>query len=136
MMLVQSGVVVDRESILAEWRTSVAALARDVRQWSEAEGWTVEEELQSITEDELGNYDLPKLTIHAGEERVVLEPVARFVLGAERRVDLYSWPTFERVMLLRHDTAWIVRPELGPTWPLPWGRDTFVDLVKRLPADP
>lgn len=104
----------------------------DVRNWATSEGWEVEESETTITEQYLQTYAAPVLTIRLPNGRVHVEPVARLVLGAEGRVDLFAWPSLVRVMLLRKGEIWIVRPEMGPSWPRPWGRDTFVELARLL----
>jgi hypothetical protein len=126
----------DRDHVLRQWQGLVRSLASDVRSWSESHGWRVDEKSLTLTEEQLGSYDVPMLIIQLPDRPVFLEPVARLVMGAQGRVDLYSYPSMDRVMLLHNGREWVVRPELGPTWPLPWGQDTFVDLVERLSAGP
>lgn len=118
-----------------QWQKLVRGLARDVRAWSEARGWRVEDKPHTVTEEGLGSYEVPMLVIQLTDQPLFLEPVGRSVMGAQGRVDLYSYPSMDRVMLLHDGKSWIVRPELGPTWPLPWNQDTFIDLAERLAAD-
>jgi hypothetical protein len=126
---------VDWNEVLRQWQNLVTSLAGDVRAWSEARGWRVDEKPLTLVEEHLGSYDVPFLVIQL-RQPVFLEPVARFVMGAHGRVDLYSYPSMDRVMLLHNGNEWIIRPELGPIWPLSWSQETFVDLAQRLTADP
>ena len=122
----------ERNAALEEWRHSLGSLLDDVARWSREAGWTVNSEEVHRSEELLGEYSASRLIVELPDGRVVLEPVARVVMGAQGRADLYGYPHLDRVMLLRKDGEWIVRPELGPTWPLPWNRETYLDLAERL----
>jgi len=120
-----------------EWLQAVDTIVHPVRQWAEKQGWTVTEEQREVREERLGTYHVSVLEIDTPQGRVILEPIARDVLGAEGRVDLYAWPTLYRVMLLRRgDMSWVVRTESGINWPQPWEEGTFVALVEGLLGDP
>jgi len=123
------------QNVASSWQALVRSLADDVSAWSKAQGWGISEKLHKVTEEGLGAYDVPFLVIQLPQQLLFLEPVARLVMGAQGRVDLYSYPSMDRVMLLYNGKEWIIRPELGPTWPLPWNRDTYLDLAQRLTAD-
>lgn len=125
------------------WERNTARLADDVQVWAEQEaaarGWRVEREQTELSEEVVGGaYHVPVVTIHAPQGRLILEPVARGVLGAQGRVDLYAWPSLFRVMLLHkpigkdRELAWVVRTESGLDWPQPWGRETFLALAEGL----
>lgn len=80
-------------------------LADDVQTWADQEasarGWRVEREEKELAEEVVGwAYRVPVVTIHAPQGRLILEPVARGMVGAQGRVDLYAWPSLFRVMLL------------------------------------
>ena len=70
---------------------------------------------------------MPVLTIHAPQGRLILEPIARGIVGAQGRVDLYAWPSLFKVLLLHKPRGkdrpleWVVRTESGLDWPQPWG---------------
>ena len=85
-------------------------------------------------EKSLGEYGTQRLLIHAQPGDLVVEPVARYVPGAEGRVDFYAWPSHNRVRLLRRPEGWVVRTDSGIDWPHPWNRETFLDLARRLMA--
>ena len=126
-----------------DWERNTARLADDVQAWAEQEaaalGWRVEREGKELSEEVVGGaYQVPVVTIYAPQGRLILEPVARGLLGAQGRVDLYAWPSLFRVMLLHkplgkgHGLMWVVRTESGINWPQPWGRETFLTLAEGL----
>lgn len=127
----------------SNWERHTALLADEVQTWAEQEaaarGWRVEREEIELAEEVVGGaYHVPVVTIHASQGRLVLEPIARGVMGAQGRVDLYAWPSSFRVMLLHKPLGkdaglrWVVRTESGVDWPLPWGRETFLTLAEGL----
>ncbi len=125
------------------WERNTALLADEVQAWAAQEaaalGWQVEREQKELAEEVVGGaYRVPVVTIHAPQGRLILEPVARGVLGAQGRVDLYAWPSLFRVMLLHKPLGkgqgleWVVRTESGIDWPQPWGREAFLTLAEGL----
>jgi hypothetical protein len=84
----------------------------------------------------LNHYSLPVLVIDRPEGRLIVEPRARVILGAEGRVDFYAWPTLTRVMLLRRGKGqWVVRTDSGINWPEPWNQAAFEHLGRSLLAE-
>jgi len=95
-----------------EWMTDVLNLIRQI------EGWLSEPAKQQLVnleefgfaahEEPLGEQHLTGLKIHAPKGRlIIVQPVARFVIGGEGRVDLLSGP--RRVSLLRtKERTWLV----------------------------
>lgn len=114
---------IDWEKARAEWLEDLIQLFGDIREWAETEGWEVRTKPYELTEENLGTYSAPFLIIRTPGEPVFVEPVARFVLGAQGRVDLYGYPSLTRAMLLRKRAGsgekWIIKPELGWPGPLP-----------------
>jgi hypothetical protein len=116
-----------------EWLSAIDELVAQVRDWAQQQGWSVTQSEREVTEDEIGTYKVAALAIDAPQGELLLEPIARFVGGAEGRVDLSVWPSLFRVMLLRDSSRqWVVHTESGIDWPNPWGERTFVDLANRL----
>jgi hypothetical protein len=123
----------ERPKALAEWRDTLDRLVAEVGAWAERRGWRVSRSTRELNEELLGSYSAPVLEIELPSGQVVLEPIARVVMGATGRVDLYAWPTLYRVMLLhRADGNWIVRTDSGLKWPHPWNEETFVELAAGL----
>src|SRR4051794_36252396 len=94
------------------WRHAVTTLKEQVQAWAQARGWEVSERSQSVTDDSIGEYEVPILEVDTPKGRVVLEPIGRDILGVNGRVDLYAWPTHYRIMLLRTgEDQWTVRTD-------------------------
>jgi hypothetical protein len=127
----------EKSQLRSEWLQVVDALARQVRDWAAKKGWSVTEEQREVNEERLGLYQVPVLKIDTPNGQVILEPIARDVAGAEGRVDLYAWPTYFRVKLLRSaDENWYVRTDSGINWPHPWREETFAELAEGLLGEP
>src|SRR5438034_11666080 len=92
-----------------EWLGAVDALRQQVRGWAEQQGWSVTQAEREVTEDEIGTYEVASLEIDAPQGELILEPSARFVGGAEGRVDLSVWSSLFRGMLLCDaNSHWVV----------------------------
>jgi hypothetical protein len=116
-----------------EWLSAIDALRQQVREWAEQQGWAVTQTEREVIEDQIGTYKVPVLDIETPRGQVVLEPTGQDTLGGWGRVDLYAWPTYYRVMLMRKPGLdWVVRTESGINWPHPWGHATFVELTEGL----
>ena len=61
-----------------------------------------------------------------------VEPVARDVVKADGRVDLYAFPSMNRMMLVRVGGKWVLKTDSGVKWPEPWGEQTFARLTELL----
>ena len=108
---------------LDNWLVRLNDLANQVAGWVEAEpDWSVEWGKTVITEDEVGTYTAPTLTIFTVGGRAVLEPIALLGFGVRGIVELYAWPTLRRVrLLIRDDVAkWEVMTDSGIKLRQPW----------------
>jgi hypothetical protein len=116
-----------------EWLSAIDALRQQVREWAEQQGWAVTQTEREVIEDQIGTYKVPVLEIETPRGQVFLEPTGQDTLGGWGRVDLYAWPTYYRVMLMRKPGVdWVVRTESGINWPHPWAQATFVELAEGL----
>lgn len=61
---------------------------------------------KTITEEAFGTYAVPRLLIHIPEARLLLDPIARFIVGAQGRFDFCVMPSYDAVMLLTTDEGW------------------------------
>ena len=105
-----------------------------IRQWAAEQGWLVADLPCEISERLLGKYVAPGLRIRTPSGDLLVEPVARHVIGADGRVDLTAWPSLNRVRLVGHEQGWKVFTDSNLAWPKPWGKDTFVELARGLAA--
>jgi hypothetical protein len=121
-----------------QWVETVRGFCDEAAKWSEAQGWKVERRELELTEELLGTYSVPMLTIKTQHGTVIVEPVARIVMGAVGRIDLYAYPTLFRVMLLRssRNGRWLIRTDSGIFLKQPWDEATFAGLVADLTGAP
>jgi hypothetical protein len=118
----------------AQWLRTVNSLLTNIEGWAENEGWLTKRDDKEIQEQELGSYTAQVLTIQSPQGRIIIDPIAKFVVSGDGRIDLYAWPSLNRVRLLRKNRKWIVRTDSGIDWPKPWGRETFLNLANGLLA--
>ena len=116
----------------AKWVAEVKKLVDQVADWAVERKWEIDRSDKLIRESKIGTYSVPYLKIKLPAGILHLDPVAREVIGADGRVDLYSWPTLNRVSILRIGRKWIVRTDSGVDWPESWNRRTFFKLAESL----
>jgi hypothetical protein len=114
------------------WQEAVGNVMDAVRAWARAAKWDVTEETVERSEERLGTYAVPVLTVYSEAGRLIIEPVARWTSPGEGRIDVYSWPSMNRLLLTRLEGDWELMLENGVRWPNPWSRETFLDLAKAL----
>jgi len=101
----------------------------EVQRWARTRNWCVAVKRITLSEDGLGTYDVPLLTVETGDGRLIVEPVARWTSPGEGRIDVYSWPALNRLMLIRKAGGWVLLTEAGVPWPQAWNEATFFDLA-------
>jgi hypothetical protein len=133
IMAVRSVSATDALGIVNEWKQRLEELENQVSSWVETRaGWQVQRSTKEVSEAPLGSYQVDVLTItDKKERRLVLEPIARFSLTGNGIVELYAWPSLNRVRLVpvQSGAAWDVWTDSGIKLRQPWGRDTFIDLA-------
>lgn len=117
-----------------EWLALVRQLCDDIKSWAEEEHWFVHEDRKTIREEKIGEYEVPVLLIQGGAGRISVEPVGREIVGADGRVDIEAFPTFNRMVLVRLKDKWVLKTDSYVEWPLPWSKEAFVDLARKLAA--
>lgn len=82
----------NREARLKKWQDQVASLYRHIRDYlgkSEKEGYAkIFPEQMTLTEELLGSYQIDRMIIDAGGERVIIAPRGTFIIGAFGRCDM------------------------------------------------
>lgn len=118
-----------------QWLESLKLLAGKVSTWAtQEEGWRIEStDTLTVSEDLLGTYDVPVLTIHTPEGQLILEPIARNFPGSGI-VELYAWPSLFRVRLLQDQPGdeWEARIDSWYILPQKWNRESFVQIARSL----
>jgi hypothetical protein len=123
----------DRETLQQEWLRDLQCLTTQVRGWCDANGWAVHVTDKPITESKLGEYSAPTLQVRAPNGTVIfVEPVARYVAGAEGLVDIYAWPSLLRLLLMRQNGGWTIKTDFGVPLPWKWSEQAFVEVVAAL----
>lgn len=99
----------DPKAVRDEWLERLNALATQVKGWAEASRWRTRMVSKSTRDPVLGRYDVPLLLMERDGIEVALNPVSRFVPGADGAVDLYVVPAYDEVAgLYVEDGTWSV----------------------------
>ena len=112
----------------------LAPLMASIGQWAAEQGWPVSDQPREISERVLGTYRVTGLRVRTPSGDLLVEPIARHVIGGDGRVDLTAWPSLNRVKLVGHDGGWRVFTDSNLAWPKPWCKDTFLELARGLAA--
>ncbi|MCX5670834.1 MAG: hypothetical protein NTU94_05880 [Planctomycetota bacterium] len=121
-------------SAQAAWVSVLGKVIDEIEAWAEASSWPVSRKPKTISEEHIGTYAAPVLNIKPPGGWVVVEPIGQEVLGCDGRIDIYSFPTLHRVLLVREHGGWVLRTESGLLLHQKWGRKAFVNLVGDLTA--
>ncbi|MGL4421572.1 MAG: hypothetical protein ACRCZF_12960 [Gemmataceae bacterium] len=119
------------------WIEQLQALCREVQAWAESSGWKTRIILKTITETQLGRYRAPVLIMEKDAVEMVLNPVARYVPGAEGAVDLYLAPAYDDVATLYYEqSTWYLhipiqsQPHMPERQPLT--SETFLSVLAEM----
>lgn len=125
-----------RQQTREHWMRDVRCLVNQAEAWSSAQSWSSLVEDVQLTEEAIGAYVVPVLTIQVGVGRLILEPIACRIPEAHGRVDFYAYPSLSRVLLLREfgpvQAEWTICTTDGLEWPASWSEQTFYDISKKL----
>ncbi len=91
---------IDSDAVKREWLDRLGTLVDEVKGWAQASGWRTRRIDKTVTERGLGTYKVPVLLMEKDTVEVVLNPVARFVPGANGAVDLYVAPAYDDIASL------------------------------------
>ena len=122
----------DRPTLIAEWKSAVDALLMEIRKYLDeyVQDGSLSIKLRRVrfTEDSLGTYEIGAMDIQAGPIFIIVQPVGRFVAGAEGRVDMHRQGRSaeqHRIMLLHMQLS-------GPAHPPTWYIQFPPDITNRL----
>ena len=115
-----------------KWLAAVTDLFDLIRTWSESQRWSVHEDEKVISEEHIGRYKAPSLVIQCPSGRIHIDPIGCNIIGAHGRVDILSFPSLNRLLLIKINGDWKVKTESRIDWPQAWSSKTFVDLVNSL----
>jgi hypothetical protein len=88
------------DALRDEWLADLGDLVRKVKSWAEQSGWKTREITKSMKDSVLGEYRAPALLMQRETVEVILNPVSRFVPGADGAVDLYLMPAYDDIASL------------------------------------
>jgi hypothetical protein len=118
------------EAVRDEWIAAVTALMDDAARWCDARDWDYRLQTKPMYESTLGSYELPRLLIHNGIGRVLLDPVARDVVGvAGGAVELLSVPDYDGRPIFRDESGWILEQNDESK---SWCEEVFVQAVNAM----
>jgi hypothetical protein len=98
-----------------KFRKQVEALADKVRGWVEPHEWVTKPYPKKIRDSDRQVFEVPALFLQKGPTRVLLDPVAYDVPGAEGLVDLYLMPTYDDLASLYFQGGgWVIHYAFPP----------------------
>jgi len=103
-----------------------------IKSWAEQRRWFVDEQEKTVEEDHIGRYTVPTLFIQAPGGKIHVEPIGCDIIGAEGRVDIESFPSLNRLLLILVNGEWKIKTDSRIDWPEPWSEQSFVNLVNAL----
>lgn len=135
----------DPEAVKAEWLGRLDALVREIDGWARASKWRTRRIDKTVEERRLGKYKVPVLFLEKDTVEVVLNPVARFMPGAQGAVDLYLAPAYDDIASLYFEGGrWVVhyggRPDPMATSgtvepePQPYSEQTIRNILDKMVA--
>ena len=114
------------------WTSLIDDLMKTIESWAEEQGWFVEHKPKTISEDNIGTYEVLEVYIKTPQGRIIVEPVGRNIIGAEGRVEITTFPSLNRILLVRSEDRWKVKTDSRIDWPEPWNKETFLNIVHAL----
>ena len=101
-----------------QFQQRVDALVEQVRAWAESHEWVTKEYPKKLRDAEQHVYEVPSLFLQKGPTRVLLDPVAYDVPGADGVVDLYLMPTYDDMASLYLENGqWTMHYDFGAETP-------------------
>jgi hypothetical protein len=124
---------------LAEWMRAIDAVERKAEEWSAEREWRTRRMNKKMNESLIGPYEAPQLLIFAEPSLCVLDPIARFVPGAQGAFDFAVQPSYYTTSMYRDDNGiWYVRLDIGKGVAngrrVEWDKDSFYSCVEQLKA--
>ncbi len=124
------------DQVMAEWRQALQSLVTTIRGWikplEDAQLAHVHEDSAVVTEQWLGTFQVPLLTIYFPSVGAIsVKPIARLIIGAEGRVDLVNGPRYVAV-IRKKGTGWNIAEQSPKLSLTPLTKETFEGAVREL----
>jgi hypothetical protein len=126
-----------------QFQKRVETLVAQVESWAEPHEWVTKRYPKKMREESGLVYEAPALFLQKGPTRLLLDPVAYDVPGADGVVDLYLMPTYDDMANLYFaNGAWTIHyfpsdPESGhviKTDPLPLSEQAIIQTLDSIAA--
>lgn len=99
----------------SQYQKRVKALVKQVTKWAESHEWITKPYPKKMRDVDQQIFEIPALFLQKGPTRVLLDPVAYDVPGAEGVVDLYLMPTYDDMASLYFENGeWVIHYPLPP----------------------
>jgi len=122
-----------------QFRSRVEALVEQVRPWVESHEWVTKPYTKKLRDSDGQIFLIPALFLQKGPIRVLLDPIAYDVPGAEGVVDLYLMPTDDDLASLYFEEgAWRIHyafpPDPMEAQTLPLNEQTVNEVLDSIAA--
>ena len=98
-----------------QFQKRVEALVKQVREWVEPHEWVTKPYPKKMRDVDRQVFEIPALFLQKGPTRVLLDPIAFDVPGAEGVVDLYLMPTYDDMASLYFESGrWVIHYAFPP----------------------
>jgi hypothetical protein len=114
-----------------EWVAAVERLIDEAEAWAREQPWFVHRDRKTITEDTIGSYEVSVLMIRTSQAGLILDPIARYIMGASGLIDFCVFPSYEYVRVLRTEVGWQFATN-PPTINRPWSKEAFLEITSEL----
>jgi len=126
---------IDIAAVRDEWIAAVNELVTRVEGWCKEMDWVTRKAPKKFKDKRIGAYDAPMLLLQHWDNKLLLEPISRFVAGEDvtGRIDLYTMPEYDDVaVLIRQNNDWKMRVQCGKEESdfVPFTRDSFKDVIE------
>ncbi len=128
--------LVDWQHKLDAWLEDVHEIIHQASHWAEQRGWSTQQDQKLVTEEVIGTYEAPRLLIHTPQGRLLLDPIARYVVGAEGRFEFCVMPSYDSVLLIKSDGNWKFFSTSRMDLNLPWSEQSFEQVALELLKTP
>ncbi len=93
-----------------QFQKRVGALVKKVQDWTQPHEWITKVYPKKMRDADERVFEAPALFLQKGPVRVLLDPIAYDVPGAEGVVDLYLMPTYDDMASLSFEHGdWVIR---------------------------
>jgi hypothetical protein len=123
--------------VLAEWNRAIDAVETQAEEWSAKAEWRTRRVSKKMSESLVGAYEAPQLLIFAEPNLYALDPLARFVPGAQGAFDFSIQPSYYTTSMYRDDKGvWYVhlnvRRGVAHGRRVKWSRKAFHACIEQL----